>query len=690
LLDNFEHLLPQAGALAELISAAPGVKLLVTSRESLAIADAWFHPVAGLEYQPAIDADAVRLFARMAYRNQPDFDLQQALPAVLRICRLVEGMPLALELAATWLKMLSIDEIADEIEEGIDILSDQHGGEDSRHGSVRAIFIETWQRMTESERTLLRQFSVFRGGADRAAISEVIGAGLPLLARLLNKSLLRTTPERRYRMHELIRQYAAEELALDVDCELQARQHHADYYIAWLGAQLERLHSLDQGDACREIQADIDNIRLAWRWAVAQRQIDLLRQAIRALSLFADLRGHVQDGLALFEQARQAIAASDHAERDDLVAQIELRCAILNFRLSRYDTALQLFRRVLQDNRSDYERALALRFLGDYHFSHAGHCSAGQAREYLLECVGLCEKLGDSQLQTECLCELSILYANLEINIEASQRYAEQAVGLARRSARPDLLALALDVLAWTTNHRGDYAGAEAIWREVFDIAQQSGNRANEALATNWLGWSAWSVGGARHAEAAQYFNDALARYQELGDRANQSMTHADLASVLLESGDPGAAREHCQRGLELARQIGRDDHYVYNLYTMGATECVRGNLQRARELLSKALALAWEQEEATNKPVVLYYIACLFYEEYRVEPDSTKLLDVGRLLLFMQHYPATWQTFRDRAVKLLASVEADTEQGAFEALKQQSGDDIVESVLDSVATLMH
>jgi DNA-binding winged helix-turn-helix (wHTH) protein/predicted ATPase len=690
LLDNFEHLLPQAGALAEVVSTASGVKLLVTSRESLAIADAWFHPVSGLDYDDSVDADAVRLFAQMAYRNQPEFDLQRELPAVLRICRLVEGMPLALELAASWLKMLSMDEIADEIEEGIDILSDQRGGQDSRHSSVRAIFIETWQRLTESERTLLGQFSVFRGGADRAAISEIIGAGLPLLAQLVNKALLRTTPQRRYRMHELIRQFAAQALAQDAGSEQQAQQHHADYYIGWLGEQFERLRSSEQGDACREIQANIDNIRLAWRWAVAHQQIDLLRRAIRALSLFADLRGHFQDGLAMFDQARQMIAASQHAERDELVAHIKLRCAILNFRLSRYDTALQLFVGVLHGSQSGYERALTLRYLGDYQFSHAGHCSAGQAREYLLECVGLCEQLGDSQLQTECLCELSILYANLDIEIEASQRYAEQAVGLARRTGRPDLLAVALDVLAWTTNHRGDYAGAEVIWHEVFDIAQNSGNRGNEALATNWLGWSAWSVGGARHAEAAQYFSDALARYQDLGDRANQSMTHADLASVLLEIGDVGVALEHCQRGLELAQQIGRDDHYVYNLYTMGAAECAQGNLQSARELLTRALAMAWEQEEETNKPVVLYYIARLFYAEYAEDTDSVKLLAIVRLLMFLQYYPATWQTFRDRAARLLESVEADTGIDALKALKDDSEEGIIEAVLNSIPTLMH
>ncbi|MCP4769075.1 MAG: hypothetical protein GY875_22795 [Gammaproteobacteria bacterium] len=126
----------------------------------------------------------------------------------------------------------------------------------------------------------------------------------------------------------------------------------------------------------------------------------------------------------------------------------------------------------------------------------------------------------------------------------------------------------------------------------------------------------------------------------------------------------------------------------------MGAAECVQGNLQSARELLTRALAMAWEQEEETNKPVVLYYIAQLLYAEYRadedVDGDSEKLLEIGRLLAFLQHYPATWQTFRDRAERLLASVEADTGENVAAAFKDKPAQDIIESVLNCIPTLMH
>ena len=660
LLDNFEHLLEQAPALVDLIDAAPGVKLLVTSRESLPLREAWFHPVDGLDY-----SDALRLFAQEARRNQPEFDVQARMPLVLRICQLVEGMPLALELAANWLKMLSMEEVVNEILAGLDILSDQDGSHADRHRSLRAVFLETWQRLTESERTLLKQFAVFRGGADRAAITAIIGAGLPLLATLVNKSLLRTTASMRYRMHELIRQFAEEQLERDPLAEKQARNRHAEYYLGWLEGEWERLRSPDQGEACMAIQANIDNLRLAWRQAVAVQRFDLIDGALRTLSLYCDLRGQFADGLALFAQAREALVDSGH---DALLARLDLRSAILDFRLSRYDKALASLRAIEQGGAEDYERALCLRFLGDYHFSHAGLCRADQAVAYLEESIALCERLGDRQLHTECLCELAIVYANLRIDMPASRDHATQAVALARASGRPDQMANSLDVLAWTTNHQGDYAAAEATWREVFDIAYRSGNRSLEALATNWLGWSAWSEGGARHDEAAQLFSDALLRYRNLGDRANQSMTYADLASVQLETGDYAAALDNCRRGLELARQIGREDHYVYNLYTRGALECAMGELEASRQSLDEALHLAWEQEEETNKPVVLYYIALLWYAEYRAEAESRPMAEILDLLTFIYVQPATWQTFRDRVKRLRKRIAEESETELDEA----------------------
>ena len=691
-LDNFEHLQQHEQALLTMINVAPGLKIIVTSRESLGISEAWYHPVLGLEIEDSKDCDAVRLFARRAKRNQPEFDLDEKLPAVLRVCKLVEGMPLALELAVGWMKMLSIDEIADEIEKGIDILEDQYSGESGRHSSVRAVFNETWERLTDAERTLLKQFSVFRGGAGREAIDGVIGAGLPILARLVNKALLRTNRQLRYRMHELIRQFAEEELARDPEFDRESREKHARFFLEWLGLQVERLRSPEQAESCREIQTSFDNIRVAWRWAVAQGDVDLVAPSIRAVSLFCDLRGHFQDGLALFASALAMVEASDHPEKDSVIVNINIRTAILNLRLSRYETAHALLTDALASTDRDYERALSLRFLGDFHFCHAELVTAEQARQYLNESADLCEKLGNVQLQVECLDVLAFLHMNLITDVEASQRYSARAVELARQAGRPESLANALDVYAWIANHRGKYEEAEKVWREVYAIAHESGNRSQEALAMNWLGWAAWCVGDSRLEEARQSFTDALERYQELGERANVSMTHADLATVLLEIGELDQARELCQQGLVLAEQIGRDDHYVYNLYVLGAVECAAGNRDAARKHLAKSRKLAWEQEEQTNKPVVVYYMMQLLYADFiaaQDEADPSAIKNIVTVLIFLQVYPATWQAFKDRAGWLQREIEGEYGSKEISALSKLPDDEITRIALELIPGLL-
>jgi DNA-binding winged helix-turn-helix (wHTH) protein/predicted ATPase len=692
LIDNFEYYLESKHVLTELITAAPGIKLLVTSRESLNVPDAWFHSVNGLEYSNSVDSEAVRVFAFLAKRNQPAFDVDAKLPVVLKICEMVEGMPLALELAASWLKMLSMEEVAAEIEEGLDFLEDQFGGENERQGSVRAVFNETWQRLTESERTLLKQISVFRGGADRDAIKQIIGAGLPILARLVNKALLYTTEQMHYRMHELIRQYAEEELRIDKDFETDARKRHAEYYLGYIDRQYDALCSNQQGEACNEIQAKFDNIRTAWYWAVSQNQIELLQESIRLVYFFCDLRGHFRDGLVMFEAALKMIEASDHPQKEQLAGKIKMRAGVLNFRLSRYDTALALFNEIRQIPDLDFEHIYVLRYLGDYHFSLAGFFTAEESKQFLDDCIQRSDYFDNTHTKIECLIQFAFLYTNQIVDIELSQQYATEAVQLARKNSSPDVLAYALNVHAWTMNHRGAYAEAEATWQEALEIATIAGNRRDVALVTNWLGWSAWSVGGERLNEANDLFSDALNRYQDLGDRAYVSMSYADLATVLLEQGNLDQAREYCRLGLELAEYIGRDDHHVYNMYVLGAVECAAGNLELARSHLTKSLTLAWEQEEQTNKPVVVFYVMQLLYAEYCENPEEAgpdALSNIITVSRFLQVYPLTWQAFKDRAQQFQQSIEPELDKNLFMAVNKLSDEKIIGTTLKLIPGLL-
>lgn len=221
-LDGLEHLLEGAGLLAELLQQAPALKLLVTSCERLSLQAEWLFVLQGLpvppfdQVQQAEEYGAVKLFVRSAGQAQVGFKLSaEERPWVVRICQLVEGMPLAIELAAVWVRLLSCREIAQEIERTLDFLSASARDLPERHRSMRAAFDHSWHLLSIEEQQALAKLSIFRGCFQREAAAEVAGVSLPLLTALVDKSLLRCNQcheTGRYSLHELIRQYAADKL----------------------------------------------------------------------------------------------------------------------------------------------------------------------------------------------------------------------------------------------------------------------------------------------------------------------------------------------------------------------------------------------------------------------------------------------------------------------------------------------
>ena len=212
--------------LTTLLHRAPGSKLLVTSREALNLREEWLYPILGLAYPHATaagtptDYAAVQLFADRARRVRPGFALADEYVDVVRICRLVEGMPLALELAATWTKTLRCERIAAEIEQNLGFLSTRLRDLPERHQSMRAVFERSWALLSHGEQAVFARLCVFHGGFDDQAAQQAAGASLVLLAGLVDKSLVRWQAGGRYQIHELLRQYAEEELAAAPD-ELQ-------------------------------------------------------------------------------------------------------------------------------------------------------------------------------------------------------------------------------------------------------------------------------------------------------------------------------------------------------------------------------------------------------------------------------------------------------------------------------------
>jgi predicted ATPase len=289
LLDNCEHLLAGMGLVADVLAAAPGAAVIATSRQRLGLRGEQVFAVEGLAYpepgaavSEAALAPAVRLFVQGARRARPGLALDAAnLPAVLRICRLVAGLPLGLELAAAGAGELEPDELAAEIERSADVLAADWPDAPARQRSLRAVFAWSWELLDGEERAVFPRLAVFRGGFTREAAEAVAEAPLRVLNGLVRKSLLRrTSPGEagaagggRYELHELLRQYASERLGPAEGAGSAAR--HATHYLAFVAS---REHGLARGaprGAVVELRRELDNVRAAWAWAAAGAAGDL-------------------------------------------------------------------------------------------------------------------------------------------------------------------------------------------------------------------------------------------------------------------------------------------------------------------------------------------------------------------------------------------------------------------------------
>ena len=316
LLDNFEQLQPAAEFLIDLLQHAPGVKLLVTSRVRLGVEAEWLFDVEGLSYPLAPDSNtlaaypAVRLFVQTAQRIRPDFSFAAEQAAVSHICQLVAGFPLALELAANWVRVLTCAEIVTRLEHdhsavfktGLDMLTTTTSIVAERHQNMRMVLTYSWDLLSEEEQQAFRRLSVFQGGFDLDAAEQVTGASLPLLAALVDKSWLRHDEQGRYRVHELLRQYGAEQLATYANEQATTQQKHSRYYANFLEAWRAPLEEGADTFMLAKLDRDIENVRAAWAWLFTQRDLETIAVYLEGLWLYYEHKGWFQEATFVLSQ----------------------------------------------------------------------------------------------------------------------------------------------------------------------------------------------------------------------------------------------------------------------------------------------------------------------------------------------------------------------------------------------------
>jgi predicted ATPase/DNA-binding CsgD family transcriptional regulator len=488
-LDNFEHLLDGTELLTDILEAAPDVWLLVTSRERLNLREEWVLDVGGLPYPsgetdtPIKEFDAIQLFMQHARKAKADFALTDNLkPTITRICRLLGGMPLGIELAASWVRALPCEAIATEIERSLDILETSARNTLPRHRNMRAAFQPTWERLTEEERRIFIQLSVFRGGFTHDAAERVAGASLRTLTALVDKSLIRVDANGRYDLHELLRQYGEEKLNTSGDMQ-PVSLIHSTYYAEFINSRINDLKGLRQIEALIEIAADFENVRVAWNWAVEHQGAQNIEKMVEGLRLFCDIRNRQEDGFRLFRLAEQAFSHASHFERlwGRLLARVNDSPQKLQNEL---EQALQIAKHY--DDRA--EIALCLYRLAEIAEDRV------QSEDLLKQSLNYYRELGDRYEEADVLFKLmsNLMHSNYVGVWNDFKKYGYESLRLRREIGDQVGIAWSIAPIAHGATAEGRFAESEQLWQERIALGQKVGATGLVALGYAHISYSVY------------------------------------------------------------------------------------------------------------------------------------------------------------------------------------------------------
>lgn len=532
LLDNFEHLLDGVDLIIQLLQQTR-VTLLITSRERLALQAEQVFELEGLS-PPA----AEQLFVERAQRVQRKFQLApDNSAAIARICRLVEGLPLAIELAASTVGGRSCATIADEIAGNLAALSTRHRDVPERHRSLWAAFEQSWQLLTRDEQIVFSRLSVFHGGFVQEAAVAVAAATPALLTALIDKSLVRRDSGGRYAMHELLRQYGHAQLIRAGELEhVQAQQ------LAWymqLAAEAEvQLMGKEQAGWLRQLEAENDNLRAVLQWALDRNLIDRAARLTSALWRFWWTRGYLSEGRQWF---RQVYAHSDTLPVD-VSAKLFNQAAVLAAQQGDFDEARRLFEQNLALNRQQNNLsgvANALNNLGALSIEQAHY---DQARVYLEESLPLRRQLGN---QTHIAATLNNLgtVAHCQSDLPRAQQHFAESLKLYRELGDTRSIAGVLNNLGGVALQRDDPLQAQAFYRESLQLRHAVGDKAGVAECLEGL--AAVAARQIQPHRSAQLYGAASALRETIGaplPPTNAATNDQFLREVQAQLGDTAFA----------------------------------------------------------------------------------------------------------------------------------------------------
>jgi predicted ATPase/DNA-binding SARP family transcriptional activator len=549
ILDAFEQVLPAADFISALLARAPKVKIVVTSRERLKLQQEWLLPVSGMDFpsngsHPIADYEAVTLFVQTAQRIRRDFALKSNEPAVKRICQMVEGLPLGIELAAGWLLEMTSAEIVQQIEQDLDLLTTSLRNIPESQRSIRVVFEHSWRLLSSEEQDTLMRLSVFRGGFEFDAAEEIAGGNIAIMERLSAKSLLRQVADGRYDMHDLIRRSALEKLEAS-PLQAEAREKHYEFYRSLAQAARDKRRTPEEAVTLARTRIEHANICGALEWVLKEQRSEqalLLAQAIWAPWV---VLGHLAEGRFYLERALN-LPQSESAKPS--TADVLSGLGVILWRMGDLAAA-----------------------------RHVTEQSAALYRE-----LGLTVNVG------RLLNNLAIL-ARTEGDLDAARRYLEEALQLLRDEPDPPVLSGVLNSLGTLYEVQGDLIAAKTAYQESAAIKRGIGDQRGLALVLGGLSHVASKESD--YHTARSFLQEALAISQELDAQPTICGIYADFGILDLNEGKLSSAHRYLRQALTVAQACGETLQIIIIAEYFGLLADARGEAELSVQLLEAMAA---------------------------------------------------------------------------------------------------
>ncbi|HEU5012022.1 MAG TPA: BTAD domain-containing putative transcriptional regulator [Roseiflexaceae bacterium] len=633
-IDNCEHLPSIAPFLVTLLEEAPQLKMLATSRGHVLVRGERIIELDGLPFPQqasAIKQDswneygAVQLFRQTAQAVHPRLAWTTAdVRAAVRVCELVNGLPLGIELAASMARLLPCEEIAREIAGNVTFLHSVQRDLPARHQSLRAVFEHSWRLLTAEEQQSLRRLSVFQGGFSRDAAQQVAGASFAQLATLVNNSLVRRVASAdntsaRYELLELVRHHAAERLA---DMEPSAGEQtltcdrHSQYYLTLLDRHRAAIQSSRQQEAIADMHREIENVRRAWRWAIKRDFVQLLDNATDALFDYYEIRSRFQEGGEVFAEAAQRLehahAATPNGESQRIWAKVLARQGWFAYHIGQHGAAEAMLRRSIE-----LLRPLA------------------SPAELIFPLSHLAVKIANDGMY------------------DTARQLADEALRAARAGGDQRGIAVTETVLSQIAFSAGDYEAAERHARQSLAVEQTIGNEWGIAFTLMSLGRVAQML--AKHQEAQRYLQEALVIRQRMKDARGTALCLLYLGDTAAALAEHAAATWCYRESLALFKESGERASTATALTKLGYNALAGQQRSAALATFREALQIAWSSNLLAHTLAALAGIANAL-----IATEPAFAADLAR---FVRDYAATTPDVRAQAMKALQPPEASREQ---------------------------